>query len=322
MKEWDYKKLSIAVFGDYCLDEYLWVDAALNEPSLETGLVAYQCTKRETYPGAAGTIAKNLAHLGLGAVYAIGYVGDDGRGFDLCQGLDSLGIKRDFLTIAKGRVTPTYTKPWLRENGEVRELNRIDTKNWTPTPQELEDSAIAGIKSLITGGSLNALIILDQMTEEDCGIITGRVRKALADIARENPKLLVYGDSRCRTELFEGMMIKGNNHEIPPETCEALYKKNGRPVINTLGEKGVALYAGAAPIKVPGVRVEGQIDVSGAGDMFTANFVAALSAGADLKEAAQIGNVAAALCVKQLGTSGRVTVEDILAFSKTLPLVE
>ena len=75
-----YKSLSIGVFGDYCLDEYLWIDSRLNEPSLETGLIAYQCVKRETSPGAAGTIAKNLKNLGVGTVYAIGFVGDDGRG--------------------------------------------------------------------------------------------------------------------------------------------------------------------------------------------------------------------------------------------------
>jgi len=49
-----YKGLSIAVLGDYCLDEYLWIDANLNEPSLETDMVAYQCVKRETPLGCGG----------------------------------------------------------------------------------------------------------------------------------------------------------------------------------------------------------------------------------------------------------------------------
>jgi len=316
VKTWDYNQLSIAVFGDYCLDEYLWVDAALNEPSLETGLVAYQCTKREAYPGAAGTIAKNLANLGIGNVYAAGYVGDDGKGLELCRGLDSLGINRDCLVIAKDRLTPTYTKPWITENGQTQEMSRIDTKNWMPTPTELEHTVLAKLMGLI--GKIDALIIMDQMTEENCGVITDRVRAFLKDIACENPKLLIYADSRCRIERFERVMIKGNAFEIPPDHCEALRKRNGKPVICTLGENGLKVYNDGPLIEIPGISLKGQIDVCGAGDMFTASFVAALSAGASLKVAAQTGNIAAALCVKQLGTSGHVTPRDIEEFASKL----
>lgn len=302
----DFKKLSIAVFGDYCLDEYLWVDAALNEPSLETDLIAYQCTKREVYSGAAGTVAKNLANLAVGTVYAIGYVGDDGRGIDLCRALDDLKINRENLIIAKDRVTPTYTKPWYTENGKTRELNRIDTKNWTPTSRELEDAALNNLRNLI--GKIDALIILDQMTEENCGIVTTRVRAELAAIARENPDLLVYADSRSRIRLFEDMIIKGNQFEIPLELCEG----HAKPVIRTMGEEGVAIYSDGERIKVPAIPVSGQTDVCGAGDMFTASFVSALSAGVSLEEAGRLGNIAASICVTQLGTSGYVTVDDLM----------
>ena len=300
-----YKNLSIAVFGDYCLDEYLWVDASLNEPSLETGLVAYQCTKREVYSGAAGTIAKNLANLDVGTVYAVGYVGDDGRGVDLCGALDILNVNRENLLIAKGRLTPTYTKPWLMENGETRELSRIDTKNWTPTPEELEDAVLEKLRGLI--GKIDALVIMDQMTEENCGIVTERVREELAAIARANPDLLVYADSRSRTALFKDMIIKGNQFEVPLSLCSG----RDKPVIRTRGEDGVAVYYMGESIEIPGIKVSGQTDVCGAGDMFTASFIAALSAGASLKEAAKLGNTAAAICVTQLGTSGHVTMADI-----------
>jgi len=302
----DFSKLSIAVFGDYCLDEYLWIDAALNEPSLETDLIAYQCTKREVYSGAAGTVAKNFANLAVGTVYAIGYVGDDGRGVDLCRALDELKINRENLTIAKDRVTPTYTKPWYTENGKTRELNRIDTKNWTPTSKELEDAAIKSLRNLI--GKIDALVIMDQMTEENCGIVTTRVRAELATIARENPDLLVYADSRSRIGLFEDMIIKGNQFEIPLELCEG----RDKPVIRTMGEEGVSIYSKGECIKVPGVPVSGQTDVCGAGDMFTASFIAALSSGESLEAAGRLGNIAASICVKQLGTSGYVTVGDLV----------
>lgn len=304
-KELNFENATIAVLGDYCLDEYLWIDAALNEDSLETGLIAYQCTKRDIYPGAAGTIAKNLANLGVGKVYAVGYAGDDGRGFEMYRELGSLGINRDNLIIAEDRITPAYTKPWITEKGETRELNRIDIKNYTPTPKELEDAVLHKLMGLI--GKIDALIIMDQMVEENCGIITDTMRAALAKIAKENPDLLMYVDSRCRINLFDGMIIKGNNYEIPPDTCQGLCKKNGKPVICTLGANGVKIYNDDKVIEIPGIPLSGQIDVTGAGDMFTSAFVAALSIKMDMQEAGKLGNKAAAMCVQQLGTSGYVT---------------
>ncbi|HZY88675.1 MAG TPA: carbohydrate kinase, partial [Gemmataceae bacterium] len=56
--------LTIAVVGDLFLDRYLDLDAALTEPSLETGLDAYQVVGVRPGPGAAGTVVNNLVALG------------------------------------------------------------------------------------------------------------------------------------------------------------------------------------------------------------------------------------------------------------------
>ena len=43
-----------------------------------------------------------------------------------------------FIT-SPARLTPVYCKPLLIEAGRPpRELNRLDTKNWTPTPSDLQ----------------------------------------------------------------------------------------------------------------------------------------------------------------------------------------
>ena len=57
--------LTIGVLGDLFLDRYLEIDAALTEPSLETGLDAYQVVRVRPSPGAAGTVINNLAALGV-----------------------------------------------------------------------------------------------------------------------------------------------------------------------------------------------------------------------------------------------------------------
>src|SRR5688572_26200413 len=51
--------LTIGVIGDLFLDRYLDLDAALTEPSVETGLDAYQVIRVRSSPGAAGTVINN-----------------------------------------------------------------------------------------------------------------------------------------------------------------------------------------------------------------------------------------------------------------------
>ena len=55
--------LTIGVLGDLFLDRYLDIDPALTEPSIETGLDAYQVVRVRSSPGAAGTVINNLVAL-------------------------------------------------------------------------------------------------------------------------------------------------------------------------------------------------------------------------------------------------------------------
>src|SRR5437868_3552825 len=82
-----YRKLRIAVVGDFCLDRYLEIDPARSEISLETGLPVYNITNIRSQPGAAGTILNNLVALGIGKTHAIGFCGEDGEGFELRNSL-------------------------------------------------------------------------------------------------------------------------------------------------------------------------------------------------------------------------------------------
>src|ERR1700756_2846124 len=83
--------LTLGVVGDLFLDRYLDLDAALTEPSLETGLDAYQVFRVRSSPGAAGTVINNLAALGIGRICPVAVLGDDGEGYELRQALDALG---------------------------------------------------------------------------------------------------------------------------------------------------------------------------------------------------------------------------------------
>src|ERR1051326_1092170 len=122
--------LSIGVVGDLFLDRYLDIDASLTEPSIETGLDAYQVVRVRSCPGAAGTVINNLAALGVGRIVPVAVIGDDGEGYELRQALAKMpAVDQAHVLAWEGRRTPTYTKPMFEAPGEpARELNRLDIK--------------------------------------------------------------------------------------------------------------------------------------------------------------------------------------------------
>src|SRR5437762_11091086 len=100
---------TIGVLGDLFLDRYLDLDPALTEPSIETGLDAYQVVRVRSSPGAAGTVLNNLVALGVGHVCAIAVIGDDGEGYELGQALAQLhGVEARWVHRDPSRRTPTY----------------------------------------------------------------------------------------------------------------------------------------------------------------------------------------------------------------------
>src|SRR5947209_11896248 len=101
-------RLTVGVVGDLFLDRYLDLDAALTEPSIETGLDAYQVVRVRSYPGAAGTVLNNLVALGVGRVLPVAVIGDDGEGYELQQALGQmLAVDVVAVLTAPGRRTPT-----------------------------------------------------------------------------------------------------------------------------------------------------------------------------------------------------------------------
>src|SRR5256886_14420611 len=81
-----YARLRIAIVGDFCLDLYLEIDPAKREISIETGLLVHNVVKVRSQPGGAGTILNNLSALDIGAIFPVGFCGEDGEGFEFPRG--------------------------------------------------------------------------------------------------------------------------------------------------------------------------------------------------------------------------------------------
>jgi len=327
-----YSKLRVAVVGDFCLDRYLEIDAARSETSIETGLPVHNVAGLRAQPGAAGTILGNLAALGVGELHAVGFCGDDGEGYELRRALSNLpGVRLDAFITAPDRRTFTYCKPLVITPGHApRELERLDFKNWTPTPAGLQRRLADHILEL--SSSLHALILMDQVDVECTGVVTPMVRNASIAALRANPSLLALADSRRGLKDYPPFAFKMNAAELsklcgataPPgpqsaaRMAERLARKNGRPVFVTLSEHGIVGAAADGRSAVCGaLPTRGPIDIVGAGDAVTANLVAALAAGASIQEALQIAMIAASVVVHKLGTTGTASPKEIEALLET-----
>ena len=315
----------IAVLGDFFLDKYLDVDPTLAETSVETGKTAHQVVAVRHSPGAAGTIMGNLAALGAGTLYAVGFTGDDGEGYDLRKDLTALGCRIDHLECDPQRRTPTYLKPRnVRDPSLAGEHTRYDTKNHERAGDAVEQKMIAAIDALLP--AIDAVAILDQVEEEGCGVVTPAVVEAIAQRARQTPDVVFWADSRKWIRRFRNVIIKPNQFEaagvaspLPgmqidegrlAKSIEQLRSIVRAPVCATCGQEGM-IVSDPELTRVPGVRLRGPIDSTGAGDSATAGAVLALASGATLPEAALIGNLVASITVEQLATTGTARPEQL-----------
>ena len=73
-----FEGLRITVAGDLFLDRWYEIDTALNEPSVETGITAYQVVKKRSAAGAAGTVINNLSAMGVGTIRCTSQVATTG----------------------------------------------------------------------------------------------------------------------------------------------------------------------------------------------------------------------------------------------------
>ncbi|MEX2174619.1 MAG: PfkB family carbohydrate kinase [Pirellulaceae bacterium] len=339
-------RLTIGLVGDLFLDRYLELVPGSSELSIETGLEAYQIGRVRNSPGALGTVLSNLAALGVGLLVPVSVIGDDGHGYDLLKELRRLPVDPTNVLPLADRLTPTYTKP-LRQSaaGPWQELNRLDVRTRQPLSAAATAEVCRRVEQVFR--SSDGLIVLDQLVDENCGVVNAEVRETLARLAQEQPQKLIYVDSRRFLGKFAAGTLKGNraeilhsrdqwsrssidddirlhsrdqwsrssiDDEVLAQTLADLARQTNRPAFCTVGEQGILVaLPGQEPRIVAGYPATGPTDIVGAGDAATSGIVTALLAGCSELEAASMGNLVASITVRQIGTTGTASPAQLRA---------
>lgn len=314
-------KVKIAVYGDFCLDAYWQMDPDGSELSVETGLKA-EAVSRHTYsPGGAGNIVANLAALKPGTIKVIGVVGDDIYGRELSGQLNILGADVASLIVQNEAFdTYTYTKKYYGD----KEDPRIDFGLKNSRSQETDEALLQNIQSALE--SYDALIFNQQVS----GSITNRefIDRANKLFASYENKIVVL-DSRHFNSEFRSVYRKANEIEtaalnglqLSPQDnlsfseikrhAKEVYEKNHKPIFVTCGARGIVCMDESGLSEIPGILLLKKLDTVGAGDTTISALTLCLAAGISPPEAAEFANLAAAVSVQKLFTTGTASGQEI-----------
>jgi len=98
------------------------------------------------------------------------------------------------------------------------------------------------------------------------------------------------------------------------EMAKSIYK--GKPIFVTCGEKGIISVDSEGTYHSPGLQLLNKLDTVGAGDTSISALACCLATNLGTEEAASIANLAAAVTIQKLFTTGTANGDEILTISK------
>ncbi len=308
---------TIAVWGDFILDEYIY--GTTRRVSREAPVLILSYQKKDLSLGGAGNSVLNLKALGASPL-PIGVVGRDEPGEQIIAILRGQKIPAAYVHKTKSYQTPIKTRILAgEENTRKQQILRIDREAQVPSDGKLRErlsSFLFEAKS-----RADALLISDYnyltVAEDVYSSIMPAWKKA------QRPVTL---DSRFRLLRFKGVTAAtpnepeaeaalqvelGDNIRMVEKTGSLLLKKlQCRALLITRGSRGMALFErGRKPLLIPVHGTTDIVDVTGAGDTVISVFTLALACGADFREAAELANYAGGVVVMKKGTATLTVAE-------------
>ncbi len=309
-----FSRAKVLIIGDLILDEFLWGDVSRISPEAPVPVV---WVRSESFiPGGAANVANNIHALG-GEVYLAGIIGMDEWGKILTEKLRKKGIDVEGVIIDDERPTTLKT----RVIAHHQQVVRIDKEKMDCLSSDVIDQIIDHVKEIIK--EIDAIIIEDYGK----GVVTPRLLRGVLRLARRYKKIVTVDPKEEHFHYYKGVTaVTPNCYEAARATGINMKDANsiariGRALLNklkckavlvTLGEHGMRLFEEKGRVTSIPTLAQDVFDVSGAGDTVIGAFTLALAAGADMRRAAHISNIAAGIVVGKVGTAV-VTQKEILS---------
>lgn len=301
-----FPKRRVLVVGDLVADHYIY--GQTDRVSREAPVLIVRYESAEVKLGGGANAAANVRSLG-GDVTAVGAVGRDEMGRALRGLFKDAGIR---LGAVGGVDTETKTRIYAGGVNTTRQqMLRLDRGARAELPTRVRRALAREVRK--AARDVDAVLVSDY----GAGVVCEEVRDALRALVREGH--IVCVDSRYSLRAFEGFgVLKPNEPELQQLTGvairtegdlaragrEALRVLGCRSLVVTRGRSGMAVFTQKGDLELIPVHGAAEaVDVTGAGDTVIASLTLALAAGADVRHAARIANVAGALVVQKQGTA-------------------
>jgi rfaE bifunctional protein kinase chain/domain len=299
----------IVVIGDVVLDEYVFGTAT--RMSREAPVPVLEFTGRKVIPGGAANPAVNLAALGA-KVSLAGVTGEDAAGEELRAALAGYGIDLSGLRVDPSR--PTTVKQRVMAQMGLRfpqQVARIDRLSREP----VSDEVAATLADVTCGdaGDCAAFLFSDYHNGLLTDALIGAVKRQAdargvlltADAQGSFLKYQGFGLVKCNADEAATFLRRPlmNDDDFAAAAIE-LRRTLGltRAMVITRGPDGAtAASADDQAVHVPSPKVEDVFDTVGAGDTAIAVLTLAVAAGAPLKDAVRLANLASGVVVRRVG---------------------
>lgn len=293
----------IAIIGDLMLDCYFWGNVVRISPEAPVPVVEVE--NEFCRFGGAMNVAYNILKLG-GIPLPLGVIGNDNDGKILIDLIRKNNISNRGIFIDKNRPTTAKT----RVIADNQHIVRIDKEKTFSINKNVEKKILDFLKKEIK--KIDAIILQDY----NKGVLTQNLIHKVIELANDNNKVItvdpkfnnffeyknvtVFKPNRKETEDALGIRIK-NSQDVSNAGNKLIEKLNAQYVLLTLGAEGIALFEKGKPERRIPTKARKVADVSGAGDTVISTLTMAITAGADIFDAAYLANYAGGLVCEEVG---------------------
>ena len=285
------------------LDRYFWGSVARISPEAPVPVVEVE--SESTRLGGAANVANNIASLG-GIPTLVGVVGQDDSGKALTSILTECRFPSDGILVDTSRPTTVKTRVIAHSQHVVR----VDREVKDEISEEMQTKILGVLEK--HASSLDAIVIEDY----NKGVVVKSLITRLVEFARRHHIIITVDPKFNNFFEYKNVTVFKPNKKETEEALgvrlddQASVERAGRTLVDrlkpdnvllTMGERGMTLFEGSGATTHVPTAARKVADVSGAGDTVIATLTMGLAAGATIREASMLANIAGGIVCGEVG---------------------